>query len=213
MEYPKIETLFDRDPKTFSVTDTLRLPEFGLINSWLVTEKIDGTNVRVHLSADGLQFGGRTDNAQMPVILVNALRDTFSEEQVRAAFDPDVSEVWLFGEGYGAGIQGGGKYSKSARFRLFDVKVGDWWLNWSQVADVATKLGVETVPVLRSKATLSEAIALVPATSAVATIESDAPQKPPREGVVCRTEPLLFTRRGDRLMWKLKNSDYKEGKR
>lgn len=33
------------------------------------------------------------------------------------------------------------------------------------------------------------------------------------EGIVARTEPLLFTRRGDRLMFKLKTSDWKAGKR
>ncbi len=29
------------------------------------------------------------------------------------------------------------------------------------------------------------------------------------EGIVARTEPLLFTRRGDRVMWKLKAGDFK----
>jgi len=44
--YPKIETLFKRD-ETFRVTDKLRLPEFALVREWLVTEKVDGTNIRV----------------------------------------------------------------------------------------------------------------------------------------------------------------------
>jgi hypothetical protein len=32
------------------------------------------------------------------------------------------------------------------------------------------------------------------------------------EGVVARTVPLLLRRNGDRLMWKLKRSDYHKGK-
>ncbi|GAF90713.1 unnamed protein product, partial [marine sediment metagenome] len=30
----------------------------------------------------------------------------------------------------------------------------------------------------------------------------------PIEGIVARTKPLLFTRRGDRLIWKLKVKDF-----
>ena len=47
IKYPKIETLFERDKDTFKVTDKIRLPEFEMIDNWLITEKIDGTNVRV----------------------------------------------------------------------------------------------------------------------------------------------------------------------
>lgn len=70
MMYPKIETLYERYPDTHKVIKgQLKRPEFGLVNSWLVTEKIDGTNIRVqYLNAQipTVSFKGRTDNAQMP---------------------------------------------------------------------------------------------------------------------------------------------------
>ena len=50
-KYPKIETLFTRDEK-FKVTDIIRLPEFENIKKWLVTEKIDGTNIRIIYTPD-----------------------------------------------------------------------------------------------------------------------------------------------------------------
>ena len=53
MKYPKIQTLYDRDEK-FKVDPTqIRCPEFSLITRWLITEKIDGTNVRIVRTTDG----------------------------------------------------------------------------------------------------------------------------------------------------------------
>lgn len=216
MEYPKIETLFDRDPATFAVIPgKLRLPEFGLINRWLVTEKIDGTNVRVHYQPAAevpVQFLGRTDNAQMPTHLLARLQAMFPLEVLQAAF-PEAEDVWLFGEGYGPKIQNGGNYRRDPNFRLFDVVVGKWWLEWAAVEDVAAKLGIAHVPVFARGVTLEDAIALVGGSSAVTWSERGPEYFFQHEGVVCRTEPLLLTRSGQRLMWKLKAKDFRAGKR
>ena len=68
-EYPKIETLFNRDEK-FKLTSEVRSPVFATIKSWVVTEKIDGTNIRINLDEnDVVTFNGRTDNAQIPAEL------------------------------------------------------------------------------------------------------------------------------------------------
>lgn len=216
MEYPKIETLYVRDANTFRVTDELRLPEFGLINRWLVTEKIDGTNIRIFFEAGvGIAFGGRTDAAQMPTFLLSHLQETFTTERIATAFEPGTSGI-LFGEGYGAKIQKrGGNYRPSAGFRLIDVYVkGDergWWLNWDSVEDIACKLDIGTVPVLMRSGTLQEAVSILRMHSQVAATE--AQNEIEQEGIVARTDPLLFIRDGRRLMWKLKVKDYEGGKR
>ena len=44
--------------------------EFLKDNQWNFTEKIDGTNIRVHWDGHKVMFGGRTDNAQIPTSLV-----------------------------------------------------------------------------------------------------------------------------------------------
>ena len=105
MKYPKIETLWNRDPQTHKVLPgELRLPEFGLVSRWLVTEKIDGTNVRIMLHADGsVEYGGRTDNAQMPTTLIGYLTETFTREKMQATFQQNEDGTWpevaVFGEG------------------------------------------------------------------------------------------------------------------
>ena len=217
MKYPKIETLYVRSKTDWKVlTDQVRCPEFELINRWLITEKIDGTNVRVILMPDGdIEIRGRTDRAQFSPVVLKTLENMFSAAKVKAAFeandDGDWPTVVLYGEGYGEKIQKGGKYRKGQSFRLFDVHVGDWWLNWDDVCDVADKLEIKTVPVLT--------ILTVPLTkwdgdmtrflqsSEVAWQDSEY-DCIDAEGIVARTDPLLFTRRGERVMWKLKFKDF-----
>jgi hypothetical protein len=132
-------------------------------------------------------------------------------------FDADGREVTLFGEGYGPGIQkGGGNYRSDVSFRLFDVNVGNefcpgLWLNWDSVSDIAQKLGVDTVPVLSTVASLGEVTQLVHTFSRTAV--EDGGKGLTHEGVVARTDPYLLTRYGTRLMFKLKGSDYRAGKR
>ncbi|NLF02623.1 MAG: hypothetical protein GX601_16775 [Anaerolineales bacterium] len=216
MKYPKIETLWDRDPKTFKVLPWhYRLPEFKLVSNWLVTEKIDGTNVRIMLHADGsVEYGGRTDNAQMPATLLARLNEMFTTDRMRAAFEQNEDGAWpevtVFGEGYGPKIQNGGSYRADANVRIFDVVVGQWWLNWDDVEDVANKLGVLTVPVVTSIDWLpicAGDLEGILSFSHVALYEAANDHLQP-EGIVCRTDPLLFTRRGDRVMWKLKYKDF-----
>lgn len=215
--YPKIETLLERRDDFTVNPEKLRLPEFALIDRWLVTEKIDGTNIRIICSRDKLTFGGRTERAQIPAFLLDHLIETFTLDTLIDTF-PDLhelAEVVLHGEGYGAKIQkGGGNYREGVSFRLFDVTVTTpegftWWLNWNDIEDIADKLKIKTVPKLSSEWRTEEIIQLVRAGMSSATAHYENHNKvTPAEGVVCRTEPLLFTRTGARLMWKLKTKDF-----
>jgi hypothetical protein len=64
----------------------------------------------------------------------------------RCAIFPDCPAV-VYGEGYGAGIQGGGDYSPTKQFIVFDVLVdGKWWLSDANMRDVADKMGLNAVP-------------------------------------------------------------------
>ena len=216
MEYHKIETLFERDGK-FVVTEQLRNPVYGAFKNWHVTEKIDGTNIRVTLQEDGtVVLGGRTDAAQLHADLVRYLHATFTPAKMRAAlWRPDDSgdikpvKVVLYGEGYGAGIQkGGGFYRPDKSFRLFDVLVDDrWWLDWPNVEDVAVKLGIKTAPYL-GDCTLDELVAMVKrGVPSVVSVE-DSGQERMAEGIIGRTVEPLFDRRGKRIILKLKTSDF-----
>ncbi len=212
-EYHKIETLFERDPATF-VVDPLRLKAsvLGTIREWDVTEKIDGTNIRVMLSASGeVSFGGRSGAAQIHADLVQYLIRTFQQDALKAALwlNPEEPvDAVLYGEGYGPGIQkGGGLYRADKAFILFDVLIaGQWWLSREAIDDIARKLGIETVPYL-GRMTLDQIVETVRAPFASKLGTAIA------EGVVARPIEPLFDRRMKRIIIKLKTKDFVSGKR
>jgi hypothetical protein len=213
MEYPKIETLFDRDPITFKVLPgNLRKPVYGTINSWQWTEKVDGTNIRIIWTPakDGvperMSIGGKTDNAQVHTDLVRRMYDLVSAEKMRAVF-PD-APVTIYGEGYGAGIQKGGVYSPTKQFVAFDILVdGKWWLDWENTVDVARKLGLPTVPFI-AMMPLDVAVDMVREGFRSELANDNGMPETPAEGLVGRTLEPLFDKRGHRLIIKLKTKDF-----
>lgn len=210
-EYHKIETLFERDSSTFVVDEnSLKSSVIGTISEWDVTEKIDGTNIRIMLSADGVvTFGGRSNAAQIPADLVRYLIDTFPVEKLREVlWLGEPVDVVLYGEGYGPGIQkGGGLYRADKAFILFDVLVaGQWWLGREAVEDIASKLGIDVVPYL-GRMTLDQIVAHVrePFQSKLGTAIA--------EGIVARPIEPLFDKHRKRIIIKLKTKDFIAGKR
>jgi hypothetical protein len=204
-EYPKIQTVFKRDPATHFKTLLLgeyAEPEFAYLadNHWIFTEKVDGTNIRVTLNGN-VHFGGKTDNASIPAALVSRLEARFlpQAEGMREMFP---NGACLYGEGYGARIQkGGGNYRADADFVLFDVKVGDWWLQRDAVEDVAEKLGLDVVPII-GRGTLHSMVRQV--RNGLCSTWGDFPA----EGIVARPSTELKTRSGDRVITKLKARDF-----
>ena len=232
--YPKTLNLFKRDPNTHKLTDELARDEFGIIGKWWVTEKIDGTNIRVSLvnlsnpldlpaalsnSGNGAKWEvliqGRSNNAQVPGTLLEHLKETFPLTKLMSVCKNDAPYPFtLYGEGYGAGIQkGGGDYRDGVNFRLFDVCVGEKWLDFMNVCDIAKKLGIRTVPLLHRNLTLNGVIKRVKSDSLseVAVSENfydynNSFRK--QEGIVARTEPYLYDWDGKRIMFKLKIKDF-----
>lgn len=212
-EYHKIETLYERDERTHKLKQPLVLKNrvYGCVNPWVFTEKVDGTNIRcVWDGREGtLNFGGRTDAAQLHADLVKYLYATVTAQKCQDVF-PDALGVVLYGEGYGAGIQkGGGDYRQDKALILFDVLVTDqigngWWLSDENVRDVADKLGLDVVPMF-GEMTLAEATEMVRAgvTSRCAVNSSKS-----AEGLVGRPVEALFDKKGHRLIVKLKTKDF-----
>ena len=167
-----------------------------------------------------LLFKGRTDKAELHSNLTKYLEETFNLDKLSEVFPekeefPMYPSVILFGEGYGPKIQKGDNYRKDISFRLFDVYIkdqenplGGWWLEPENVEDIAIKLGIQTAPVLPTMPT-REIVLYVKARkhSIVSSLDGGNPDYV-MEGVVARTRPLMFTRRGKRVMWKLKLKDF-----
>lgn len=222
--YPKIETLFKRDKDTFKITDQVRCPEFENIKRWLITEKIDGTNIRVIYCQgvtdtqnnedlrESLCFRGKTDKAQMPSFLLTKLQEMFSIEKMRLQFTK-AKIVCLYGEGYGARIQkAGGNYREEVSFRLIDVWIDGWWIKWDNIVDIAESLDIKTVPNLGIYE-LSQVANLVSNNKYIKFFSKVAEEENNRadilaEGIVARSHPLVLFRNGNPVVWKLKQKDF-----
>lgn len=181
-------------------------PEFEYLanNQWLFTEKVDGTNIRIHwLAGHGTKIGGRTADAQIPTFLYSKIQEILPAEKFEKSIDK-ASELILFGEGYGAKIQkGGGNYiPNGVSFVLFDVLVDKWWLQREDILEVGSKLGIEVVPLI-GKGTLKEAAEKTRKGQLSVWGNFTA------EGIVMRPSVDLFNRKGERILAKIKHKDYR----
>ncbi len=164
-EYYKIQSIYKRDERSHKfIEGDFSLPEIEYLkgSTWIFTEKIDGTNIRVFWDHETQQvsFGGRTGNAQISVFLSEKLNELFITDKFKEFF-PETS-LCLYGEGYGAKIQkGGGNYiPNGVSFILFDVLIGDYWLRRADIEDIASKLEIAVVPIV-GRGTIQDAANLI----------------------------------------------------
>lgn len=211
--YQKINTIYKRDmagSKQMIVGEWSQ-PEFEYLkdNRWEWTEKIDGTNIRVHWDGEQVLFGGRTDKADMPEHLLKMLQEKFTPELLRQVFEQQSegeTSITLYGEGYGMKIQKGGNYMpKRVGFILFDIKIGSWWLKRADCEALAQQLDIPIVPVI-GYGTLQEAVNLVKEGFKSTVAENkdyDA------EGLVLKPAVDLLARSGQRIITKIKHCDFR----
>lgn len=207
-EYHKIETLFKRDEKTKKLIVgkfNNKYVEFLKDNTWVFTEKVDGTNIRIYWNGHNVTFGGRTDNAQIPAHLANRLNELFAGEVNAQMFEQKFGEtpVELFGEGYGIKIQNGGLYRNDVDFILFDVMINDVFLERSSVEDIAKYFNIDVVPIVL-EGTLQEGIDYVLNNRNSLIAKNGALM----EGLVGRTKEELRDRMGRRMIVKIKYKDF-----
>jgi len=208
-EYHKIQTIFKRDPATNYKTliyGDYALPEFEYLkdNLWVFTEKVDGTNIRVMFNGE-ISFGGKTDRAQIPAFLVNKLNERFLPQidKFKATFTDPEPNVCFYGEGYGAKIQkGGGNYRPDQDFVLFDIKIGEWWLQRKDVEEIGKNFGLDIVPII-GVGSLKD---MVERTQD--GFYSEWNDKFIAEGIVARPDTELKARNGNRIITKIKYKDF-----
>jgi hypothetical protein len=174
-------------------------------NIWTFTEKVDGTNIRVFWNGHNVEFGGRTDNAQIPAHLINRLNVLFGGETNAQMFEQKFGEipVELFGEGYGVKIQKGGAYRDDVDFILFDVLIRDNYQPRESVEDIAKYFGVDIVPIVL-EGTLQEGVDYVLNNRKSIIAKNGASL----EGLVGRTKVETNDRTGKRNIVKIKYRDF-----
>jgi len=207
-KYHKIRTVWKRgtEKPCKMIVGDFALPEFEMLKDlkWIGTEKVDGTNVRIMWDGDKVKFGGKTDNAQMPLNLIEKLQELFGGEANEQLFEQTFSDeggVCLYGEGYGAKIQKGGGNYGDVNFVLFDVKIGNTWLQRKDVEDIAKKLGIDVVPII-IEGTLLELSDFIKNGFISTWGNFEA------EGIVATPEVTLLDNRGNRIITKLKCKDF-----
>ncbi len=208
IEYHKIEGLYARDMEGSKklIEGQFRSPtvEFLKDNTWVFTEKVDGTNISVCWDGHSVTFNGRTERAQIPAHLVNFLTATFGTPEAEQIFEEKFGEtpVILFGEGYGPKIQNGGAYRTDVSFIMFDVLISNNWQTRESVEDIAKAFGIDVVPII-FEGTIQEGVDFVKAKpkSTMGTASM--------EGLVGRPKIEMRDRCGKRVIVKIKVEDFK----
>ena len=206
--YHKIETLYKRDMEGTKrlLEGEFRNPtvEFLKDNTWVFTEKVDGTSTLIYWDGHRVQFGGHTAKSQIPVDLMNYLNITFGTSEVEQIFEEKFgeTEVILFGEGYGPKIQNGGLYRPDVSFILFDVLIAGNYQPRESIEDIAKAFNIDIVPII-FEGTIQEGVDFVKThpDSTIGTAKM--------EGLVGRPKVEMRDRCGKRVIVKIKWEDFK----
>lgn len=215
--YQKINTLYKRDPITNNIIiGDYSNKEIEYLKDCIFecTEKIDGTNIKVCWDGYNLTFEGKTENASIPKNLLEKLNSLFNVEKMKEVFPIKIDEfgkeipmsIILYGEGYGYKIQKGGNYIENdVNFILFDIKIGNWWLERKAYCTIAEQLNIEVVPLIGYfTIPMAEQFVIKGFKSTIANNKNyDA------EGLVCKPIHGLLDRSGKRIIVKIKTVDYK----
>lgn len=215
--YTKINTLYKRDTKGNLMIGDFSRPEFAYLYDvkWKAFEKVDGTNMSYYWDGHNMQIHGKSENASIPGRLLTVMERLLNEDKLREVFPIKCDEngnevpfmVRIYGEGYGVGIQkcGGSYIQKDNSFRVFDIKINDFWLDWDNVLDICSKLGLDVVTSY-GEMTLREAEEFVKNGFKSPIAENTNLNA---EGLVLRPLVYFSNRMGERVMVKIKTCDYK----
>jgi hypothetical protein len=213
--YHKIQNPFKMDPETRKRSEECgwTSDEFRFLrrNDWRLTEKIDGTNVRVMFDGAHITFNGKTDGAQMPGGLVQFLQGLFGTPEMLERFEETFAgqAVTIYGEGFGGKIQSGTKYSPTSLFAAFDIRIEDFWFKHDDFIALCESLGIPRVPVMKHPTNPeSEIWTLDTAIDYVRWGFNSAYGPFPAEGVIAKPTTELRTRLGERVVVKIKTADF-----
>lgn len=213
-------------PKYAELVTLDRRPEILSVKQVVATEKIHGTNFRVFFPAgmtsiDDVRFGGRNEEFEpgdngfyggRPVLWFKSQPDLL--HRMREVFTSyGFSDVTVYGEAFGAGIQKGVKYTvdDTVHFRAFDIRVGECFVSYDLFVSLCDSMGLVRVPeIWRGEPSLANFDALIEKPSVVGAEQGIADSDNTSEGVVIRSNPLLRDVFGQWLIIKHKSAHFAE---
>ena len=209
--------------------DIVRLhkrPELLSVKQVVATEKIHGTNFRVFFPAGmsgvaDVRFGVRNEELAPGDLGFYGGRPVrwFKDQpnllmrMFEAFTSYGFTDVTVFGEAFGAGIQKGVRYAADdgVLFRAFDVMVGDNFVTYDLFASVCAESGLPRVPeVWRGEPSVAAFDALLEQDSIEAKKNGVTAEGNVSEGVVIRSTPLLRDVFGQWLIIKHKSEKFAE---
>jgi hypothetical protein len=210
-EYHKIETIFERDTngskRLIEGKFRNKAVEYLADSQWIFTEKVDGTNIRVHWDGHKVSFGGRTEKADIPKPLLERLEELFLGDINEQVFEQKFgsTKVTLYGEGYGGKIQAGADYKVNEDFILFDGVMGDMgdaFLSRGYLESLAKTFNIDIVPIVLT-GTIQEAVDYVKRKPV-----SPIGKNKESEGLIGKPLVELKTATGERVIVKIKVRDF-----
>jgi len=213
-KYDKFSSPFKKDDNFFNKEElSQKLPK----GKWILTEKIDGTNIRIILEKPK-ENGSRCIFIGSRKLILNN-KDKGSKQYLDCITDVNLnkikeyfkdinSTVVIYGEGYGAGVQKGGIYSSKKNFRVFDIRIGNAYQDFNYIEKVCIDNQLNIVPVFGISEFIDYDCCIRNLNNFDTTlIEEGSGGKP--EGLVYKFEPVLLNKYGERLIFKVKFKDFK----
>jgi Rnl2 family RNA ligase len=212
-KYPELVTL-DKRPEILSVKQVV------------ATEKLHGSNFRVLFPAgmthvDEARFGGRNEVFAPgddgfyggKAVRWFKSRPELMRRLMEVVASYGFSDVIVYGEICGAGIQKGVRYAPGdeALFRAFDLRIGESFVTYDLFVSICEAAGLPRVPeIWRGEPSLEAFDALLEKPSTEGQRNGVAAEDNVAEGVVIRSNPLLRDVFGSWLIIKHKSEGFAE---
>jgi len=219
-KYPKIQTLWERDSnfKVYEGHLNPKLSSLGNIKNFILTEKYHGTNMgivitpenRIYLRKRSTIIAILHDGVWLPIQCSE--KDIFHYTQcvkdvnfdkIKEHFADCEHITIIFGEGVGVKIQKNGEvYTDSYDFVVFDVKCGNSFFDWRSLTDFCKEVGLRSA---NSTEQWNDDILKCNYKDILRARNKERFF----EGYVVRSEPPMLNGFGARMMFKIKQRDFK----
>lgn len=205
------------------------MDEFSFAKGVVVTEKLDGANFRLMVRADGsVTFGSRETIIKTqedvehffrgyPIYWWDKHPDIIAG-LARFVSKHNLPHITIYGETVGWLIQKRIRYFNDddrVEFYAFDARLGesDVLINsYEDFLRLCDEVGLPHVPVLfKGSPRDPKFLEIINAVEELKTAIGDNAGEQPAEGIVIRSEPLMFTHAGHYLLAKLKGERFSEG--